>query len=182
MANAAFIDGFLLSYYSWQSSRIPAERAQPLADVVDANTRSRMMAGIRGKNTTPEVRLRKALHRAGFRFRLHCTKLPGKPDIVLAKHRAAIFVHGCFWHRHAGCRNSSVPKSNTEFWKVKFARNVERDKANLKALIGSEWRVCIVWECAIRQRGEKFVAEEVAEWTASSLEIVKVIPAQPSAT
>lgn len=150
-----------------------------MADVVDANTRSRMMASIRGKNTTPEVRLRKALHRAGFRFRLHGAKLPGKPDIVLAKHRAAIFVHGCFWHRHAGCRNSSVPKSNADFWEAKFARNVERDAANIEALVSSGWRVCIVWECAIRQRGEQAVGTEVAGWIIGTQENVRVIPADP---
>lgn len=153
-----------------------------MADVVDANTRSRMMAGIRGKNTTPEVRLRKALHRAGFRFRLHGPKLPGKPDIVLAKHRAAIFVHGCFWHRHEGCRNASVPKSNADFWETKFARNVERDAANVEALVASGWRVCIVWECDIRQRGERVVGEEVAKWITGTQENVGVIPAQPAAS
>lgn len=139
-----------------------------MADVVDANTRSRMMAGIRGKNTTPEVRLRKALHQAGFRFRLHGSKLPGNPDLVLARYRAAIFVHGCFWHRHEGCRNASMPKSNADFWEAKFARNVERDAANIGALARSGWRVCTVWECAIRQRGERAVGEEVATWLISS--------------
>jgi len=138
-----------------------------LADVVDANTRSRMMAGIKGKNTAPEVRLRRALHRAGFRFRLHSSKLPGKPDIVLPKHRTAIFVHGCYWHRHEGCRNASVPKSNAAFWKEKFARNVERDSSNVANLIEAGWRVCIVWECAVRQRGEQAVGGEVADWIRS---------------
>ncbi|WP_244553464.1 very short patch repair endonuclease [Nitrobacter vulgaris] len=92
------------------------------------------MAGIRGKNTTPEIRLRKALHRAGFRFRLHDTKLPGRPDIILPRCRAAIFVHGCFWHRHEGCRNASVPKSNTAFWEEKLRNNVERDRRNIRGL------------------------------------------------
>ena len=118
-----------------------------MVDVVDANTRSRMMAGIRGKNTTPEVRLRKALHRAGFRFRLHAAKLPGKPDIVLAKHRAAIFVHGCFWHRHAGCRFAYQPKSNAAFWSQKLHTNVVRDQRNRRRLRELGWRVIVVWEC-----------------------------------
>lgn len=138
-----------------------------MADIVDAKTRSRMMAGIRGKNTTPELRLRKALHGAGFRFRLHSAKLPGRPDIVLPKFRAAIFVHGCFWHRHESCSNASVPKSNAEFWEDKFARNVERDTANVAGLHAAGWRVAIIWECAIRKRGEADVAEELAVWLKS---------------
>jgi len=135
-----------------------------LADIVDAKTRSRMMAGIRGKNTTPEVRLRKALHGAGFRFRLHSAKLPGKPDIVLPRFRAVIFVHGCFWHRHEGCRNASVPKSNAAFWAEKFVRNVERDAMNRVGLKEAGWRVAIIWECAIRHRGEVDVAAELVDW------------------
>lgn len=138
-----------------------------MADVVDANTRSRMMAGIKGKNTTPEIRLRKALHRGGFRFRLHASKLPGKPDIVLPKYRTAIFVHGCFWHRHEGCRYASVPKSNAAFWEDKFVRNVERDSSNVANLIKAGWQVCIVWECAVRRRGEHAVGREVADWIRS---------------
>lgn len=132
--------------------------------MVDANTRSRMMAGIKGKNTTPEIRLRKALHRAGFRFRLHAARLPGRPDIILPRYRAAIFVHGCFWHRHEGCKNATSPKSNAAFWEVKFARNVERDACNMAKLLGAGWRVGIVWECAVRQRGEQTVAAELATW------------------
>jgi DNA mismatch endonuclease (patch repair protein) len=135
-----------------------------LADIVDAKTRSRMMAGIRGINTTPEVRLRKALHGAGFRFRLHPAKLPRRPDIVLPKFRAAIFVHGCFWHRHEGCRNASIPKSNAAFWAKKFARNVERDAMNRAELKQAGWRVAINWECAIRRSGEAHVAAELADW------------------
>jgi len=138
-----------------------------LADIVDAKTRSRMMAGIRGKNTSPEVRLRKALHGEGFRFRLHLAKLPGRPDFVLPKFLAAIFVHGCFWHRHEGCSNASVPKSNAEFWEEKFARNVERDTANVARLKTAGWRVAIIWECAIRKRGEAEVAAELAVWLKS---------------
>lgn len=135
-----------------------------MADIVDAKTRSRMMAGIRGKNTTPEVRLRKALHGAGFRFRLHSAKLPGRPDIVLPRYRTAIFVHGCFWHRHDGCRNASVPKTNAAFWAEKFARNVERDVMNGAGLKEAGWRVAIIWECAIRKRGEADVVAELSEW------------------
>lgn len=125
------------------------------------------MAGIRGKSTTPEVRLRKALHGAGFRFRLHSAKLPGRPDIVLPRYRAAIFVHGCFWHRHDGCRNASVPETNAVFWEEKFARNIERDATNIYSLDEAGWRVAIIWECAIRKRGEAEVAAELAVWLKS---------------
>ena len=126
-----------------------------------------MMAGIKGRNTTPEMRLRKALHGAGFRFRLHAAKLPGRPDIVLPRYRAAIFVHGCFWHRHDGCRNASVPKTNAAFWEEKFARNIERDATNISGLDEAGWRVAIIWECAIRKRGEADVAAELAVWLKS---------------
>jgi len=145
-----------------------------LADIVDAKTRSRMMAGIRGKNTTPEVRLRKALHGAGFRFRLHSAKLPGRPDIVLPKFRAAIFVHGCFWHRHKSCSNASVPKSNAEFWEDKFARNVERDTANVAGLHAAGWRVAIIWECAIRKRGATDVSDDLVRWLVSGNEMLEI--------
>lgn len=145
-----------------------------MADIVDAKTRSRMMAGIRGKNTTPEVRLRKSLHGAGFRFRLHSAKLPGRPDIVLPRFHAAIFVHGCFWHRHEGCRNASVPKSNAAFWAEKFASNVERDAMNLAGLKEVGWRVAIVWECAIRHRGEADVAAELADWLISGVVEIEI--------
>lgn len=123
-----------------------------------------MMAGISGKNTTPEIRIRKALHRAGFRFRLHSARLPGKPDIILPMYQAIIFVHGCFWHRHEDCHNASVPKSNATFWKEKFARNVERDSRNMKLLQSAGWRIGIVWECAVRARGEIVIASELARW------------------
>lgn len=169
MAYPVLIDDFLFPCYSTQSSRIPAGRAQPLTDVVDTNTRSRMMAGIRGKNTTPEIRLRKALHRAGFRFRIHDAKLPGRPDIILPRYRAAIFVHGCFWHRHEGCRNASVPKSNAAFWEEKFRNNVERDRRNIRGLRAEGWRVAVVWECAIRRCGEGPITLELGTWLRSDV-------------
>lgn len=107
------------------------------------------MSRIRGKNTKPEVLLRSLLHRRGFRFRLHTPSLPGRPDIVLPKYRTAIFVHGCFWHRHEGCSNTTMPKTRTGFWAEKFRRTVERDarkKAELEAL---GWQVLTVWECEL---------------------------------
>ena len=98
-----------------------------MTDVVDRATRSRMMSGIRGRDTKPEKQVRSFLHRAGLRFRLHAS-LPGKPDLVFPKHGAVVFVHGCFWHRHAGCRYATTPSSNVDFWQAKFDANVARDK------------------------------------------------------
>lgn len=136
-----------------------------MADIVDSATRSRMMAGIGGKNTKPEMVLRRALHAQGFRFRLHVASLPGRPDIVLPKHRAAILVHGCFWHRHAGCRFATIPATRPDFWSDKFRQNVLRDQRNWAALRDRGWRVATVWECDIRRGGEEIDA--VAEWLQS---------------
>jgi DNA mismatch endonuclease (patch repair protein) len=118
-----------------------------MADIVDKQTRSRMMSRIRGRNTKPELAVRKALSAAGLRYRLHAKLLPGRPDIVLAKARCAIFVHGCFWHRHARCKYAYTPKSNLEFWLEKFDSNVRRDKRARVALRKNGWRVLVVWEC-----------------------------------
>jgi DNA mismatch endonuclease, patch repair protein len=134
-----------------------------MIDVVDKATRSRMMAGIRGRNTGPELKLRRLLHAAGFRYRLHAKDLPGRPDIVLPRYRAAIFVHGCFWHRHPECRYATTPGSNTEFWTTKFAANVARDFVNERALIEAGWRVTIVWECELKRDADR-VADELAKW------------------
>ena len=109
--------------------------------------RSRMMSRIRAKNTKPERIVRSLLHRMGYRFRIHCAALPGKPDIVLAKHRTVIFVHGCFWHRHEGCKYAYTPKSRLRFWSRKFSRNVERHIEVQQELEGLGWRVFLVWEC-----------------------------------
>lgn len=118
-------------------------------DIVDKATRSRMMSGIRAKNTRPEMFLRQRLHALGFRFRLHAKDIPGKPDIVLPKYRALIIVHGCFWHGH-GCRHSVIPKTNVAFWQEKIQGNKLRDARNLKLQLDAGWRCLIVWECAIR--------------------------------
>ena len=122
-----------------------------MMDIVDASTRSRMMAGIRGKDTRPEVLLRSALHRHGFRFRLHDRRLPGRPDLVLPRYRAAVLVHGCFWHRHEGCRYATTPSTRPEFWESKFEANVLRDREVLTMLRAAGWRVATVWECALRK-------------------------------
>lgn len=133
-----------------------------MADIVDKATRSRMMAGIGGKNTKPEMMLRRALHAQGFRFRLHVASLPGKPDIVLPKHRAVILVHGCFWHRHPGCRFATTPATRPDFWSEKFRQNVLRDQRNQAALSNQGWRVATVWECDLRQGSGAI--EELVAW------------------
>jgi len=112
--------------------------------------RSRIMAAIGGKNTKPELKVRSALHAAGFRFRLHGKHLPGKPDIYLTRYRTAVFVHGCFWHGH-NCRRGRMPASNVEFWEAKIGRNRERDAAAQKALKKQGWRIHVVWECTLEK-------------------------------
>jgi len=116
-------------------------------DRISKEHRSWNMSRIRSKDTSPEMRVRSFLHCAGFRFRLHVKNLPGSPDIVLPKHRTVIFVHGCFWHRHGGCKYAYVPKSNIEFWESKFKANVERDKRNIADLEHLGWSVEVIWEC-----------------------------------
>ena len=132
-----------------------------MADVVDPATRSRMMSGIRGKNTRPELLIRKALHARGFRYRLHCKDLPGNPDLCLPKYRAVIFVHGCFWHGH-GCHLFKWPKTRPEFWRQKIGRNCEVDEKARERLLSAGWRVAVVWECALKGR-ERVSFDEVIE-------------------
>lgn len=122
-----------------------------MADVVDAATRSRMMAGIRAKNTRPEMIIRKGLHARGFRYSLHPKGLPGKPDIVMPKWHVAIFIHGCFWHGH-GCYLSKRPASNAAFWESKLTANRRRDELVKQQLAAAGWRTATVWECATRGR------------------------------
>lgn len=148
-----------------------------MTDVVDKETRSRMMSGIRAKNTKPELILRRALHAKGFRYHLHSSKLPGKPDMVFPKYHAVVFVHGCFWHAH-NCKYFKLPRSRTEFWQEKLLKNTARDQmvlANTRAL---GWRVLIVWECATREfrasESADVLIETIAQWivgTAPSTEI-----------
>ncbi|WP_422028802.1 very short patch repair endonuclease [Roseovarius sp.] len=122
-----------------------------MTDIVNQKTRSRMMAGISGKDTKPELALRRALHARGFRFRLHSKAVHGRPDLVLPKYRAVVFVHGCFWHRHEGCRYATTPSTRQDFWQAKFEANVARDKAVRGRLLEDGWRVATVWECALRK-------------------------------
>lgn len=123
------------------------------ADIVSPAVRSSMMSRIRGKNSRPELALRRQLFAVGYRFRLHRRDLPGSPDIVLPKHRAVVFVHGCFWHRHQGCPKSTTPSSNATFWATKFASNMRRDAAAIDRLVALGWRVAVVWECALGAAG-----------------------------
>jgi DNA mismatch endonuclease (patch repair protein) len=109
--------------------------------------RSALMSRVRGKNTAPEMLVRREVHRQGRRFRLHRRSLPGSPDLVFPARRQAIFVHGCFWHRHEGCRKCSTPKTRRAFWEAKFAANIARDSRNLAALKELGWRTAVVWEC-----------------------------------
>lgn len=123
-----------------------------MTDIVDRATRSRMMAHIRSRDTTPERAARRELYRLGIRYRLHDGKLPGRPDIVIRRLRTVIFVHGCFWHQHSGCRMAYTPKSNVEFWQRKLQGNVLRDSANQVLLAELGWRVVVIWECETRNR------------------------------
>lgn len=130
-----------------------------MADTISAERRSWNMSRITGRNTKPELLLRSLLHRRGFRFRLHVKDLPGRPDIVFPKLRIAIFVHGCFWHRHPGCRNATMPSTRPEFWAAKFEANVERDARNSAALEEVGWTVLTVWECELEHDAHRVLAE-----------------------
>ncbi|MTH60028.1 very short patch repair endonuclease [Paracoccus litorisediminis] len=146
-----------------------------MADIVDSQTRSRMMAGIRGKDTKPELVLRRSLHALGFRYRLHVKGVPGKPDIVMPKYNAVIFVHGCFWHRHRGCRYTTTPSTRRDFWTAKFDTNVARDIVVRSALSQAGWRVATVWECALQtEAGAKVARDIVAAWLHDSCPEIEV--------
>lgn len=147
-----------------------------MTDIVDRVTRSRMMSGIGGKDTTPELAVRRFLHTRGYRFRLHVKDLPGSPDLVLKKYRLVIFVHGCFWHRHPDCFYATTPATRKEFWKTKLDRNVERDEQQLRQLKDLGWREMVIWECGIRHSTDTI--NEVADFI-SGEETDLVWPALP---
>lgn len=132
-----------------------------MVDIVDRKTRSRMMAAVRSKNTKPELAVRRRLHQLGLRFRLHSKTLPGSPDLSFPKYGTAVFVHGCFWHRHQGCKDASRPKSNSRFWENKLLANVRRDKKQRRALQSLGWKVLTIWECEISERALARIAREV---------------------
>lgn len=127
-----------------------------------------MMSGIRCKNTRPEMLIRSRLHKNGFRYRLHDRKLPGKPDIILKKYRAVIFIHGCFWHKHE-CHLFKWPQTRPEFWRNKINRNFSNDQKAVAALRNSGWRVCIVWECTLKGKKSDLdaVIAKITAWLAS---------------
>jgi len=120
-----------------------------MADHLTKKKRSWNMSRIKSKDTKPELIVRSLLHHLGYRFRLHSKKLPGKPDIVLAKYKTVIFVHGCFWHRHKDCPRATTPKSNQEYWKAKFERNVQRFEEVSKQIQAMGWHVMVIWECEL---------------------------------
>lgn len=125
-----------------------------MPDIVSPATRSRMMREIRGKDTKPELRVRRFLHARGFRYRLHDRRLPGRPDLTLPKLRTVVFVHGCFWHQHSGCRFAARPATRVAFWAAKLSANTERDMRQRDLLTAAGWRVEVVWECEGQDRLE----------------------------
>ena len=137
-----------------------------MADIVSPETRSRMMSGIKGKNTKPELLIRRGLHRLGFRFRLHRKDLPGKPDLVLPRYNAAVLVNGCFWHGH-DCSLFKWPGSRPDFWRQKIAANKARDERNAAQIEILGWRQLIVWECTLKGKGRRSIDDVLllcAEW------------------
>lgn len=139
-------------------------------DRLTAKRRSWNMSRIRGKDTSPELIVRRLLHRMGYRFRLHVKDLPGKPDIVLPKYKTVIFVHGCFWHRHKGCKNCTTPTNRREWWLAKLNGNAARDKVHQRALRKLGWRSITVWECqAERETRMERLARKLADLVAATL-------------
>ena len=140
-----------------------------MTDIFDPEKRSEIMSRIRGRDTTPELIVRRIAHGLGFRFRLHRKDLPGRPDIVFPRHQAVIVVHGCFWHRHPGCKRASSPKTRVRYWQNKFEDNVVRDRRNETALRDLGWKVMVIWECetrdheAVAARIESFLRRDESE-------------------
>jgi DNA mismatch endonuclease, patch repair protein len=127
-------------------------------DIWSKEKRSQVMSRIRSKDTKPEILLRRLLHKAGYRFRVHHARLPGKPDIVLPKYKTAIFVHGCFWHQHSECREGRIPGTNRQFWEDKFCRTRIRDLKNCLLLEELDWNVIVVWECEIEKDQDEILS------------------------
>lgn len=147
-----------------------------MVDIVDSSTRSRMMAGVRSKNTKPELLIRSLLHKRGFRFRLHDKDLPGKPDIVLPKYNSVIFVNGCFWHGHKNCSLFKLPSTRTDFWQEKILKNQFNDSKSIEILLNKNWKVCIVWECSIRgaKKDLNKVINSISEWLLSTESFIEI--------
>ncbi len=148
-----------------------------MADRLSKEHRSWNMSRIQGKDTKPELLLRSLLHRAGFRYRLHYKRLPGKPDIVLPKYKTVIFVNGCYWHRHSGCPKATTPSTNVGFWQSKFDETVKRDKKKAIELKEKGWEVVVVWECELLKEADQVLKDIVERLgrshagTASSIEV-----------
>jgi DNA mismatch endonuclease (patch repair protein) len=134
-----------MDYYSIENLQRPRSM-----DIYSREKRGDIMAHVKAIDSTPELTVRRMLHRLGYRYRLYPKNLPGKPDIVLPKYKSVIFVHGCFWHHHKGCRKSKFPETNVDFWRKKILDNVTRDKRTIRALRKSSWRVLVIWECQAR--------------------------------
>jgi DNA mismatch endonuclease (patch repair protein) len=147
-----------------------------MTDIVAPGKRSLMMANIQGKNTKPELTVRKILFSQGFRYRLHRRDLPGVPDIVFPKKKIALFIHGCFWHQHSKCKFAKFPSSNTEFWREKLSKNIERDRKNVNSLIAQGWRVLTIWECETKNLSRLVSLEkELITWM-NGMELQSEIP------
>lgn len=123
-----------------------------MTDTVSCERRSANMRAVRSRNTKPEIVVRKIAHQLGYRFRLHRTELPGTPDMAFIGKRKAIFVHGCFWHQHTGCKRATMPKSNVDFWQSKLARNVGRDDEQMRSLNANGWKALVIWECETKNK------------------------------
>ena len=134
-----------------------------MADFMTPKQRSRAMSKVKGEETKIEQTVRSLLHRRGFRFRKNVKNIPGKPDIVLPKYKAIVFIHGCFWHHHPGCAKSKLPETRKEFWKNKIQGNIDRDKKNIEILLSLAWRVGIIWECALKKA--ELVSDPISELT-----------------
>lgn len=148
-----------------------------MADIVSPSKRSKMMAGIKGKNTKPELIIRSLLHREGFRYRLHVKNLPGKPDLVFPKYRAVIFVHGCFWHGH-NCHLFKWPKSRPKFWRDKIEGNQKRDSASHAQLMENGWRICTIWECTLKgshRKSHEDVRDLIIGWLLTDSEDMEIV-------
>ena len=137
-------------------------------DHLSSADRSALMARVRSSDTGPELKVRGLAHSMGLRFRLNRRDLPGTPDLVFPKHRLALFVHGCFWHRHSGCSRATIPKSHTEFWTKKLAANVARDRRDVRALEELGWRVLVIWECELKD--VNWVIDRLREATDDALD------------
>ena len=168
-------DSVVVSHYlnvvQWNTGSglsVPCKAGQLMTDIVARAVRSRMMAGIGGKDTKPELLLRRAVHARGIRYRLHDRRLPGTPDMVFRRFGAVCFVHGCFWHRHEGCPFATEPATRPDFWQAKFRANVARDRRTRESLLEDGWRVAVVWECALRKDGAEQVSLTLDHWLHSS--------------